>query len=325
MQNERFNKEGTAPVEMPLEDVLDLHFFQPKEVAPLLEEYLHACRQAGIYTVRIIHGKGKGHLRERVRGLLRKLFLVASFSEAPPSAGGWGATLVEIKQAGDFEKQFIATLDKGARAMGVVLDHRQMGLMCLHAREIMDWNRSASLTAITDPKDMAERLFLDTLPACPFIPNRARLLDIGSGGGFPGMPIKIVRSDVAVTLLDGKRKKANFLNHVVRISGLKGIEAVQGRAEDFLLKKEKSKRYHLVISKAVAELTKLLQLSLPLVLPGGTIMAMKGPVLEHEMLSARAIIEEQRLRIKKHHYQLPFSGIKRSLVVVEKDGPGAVV
>jgi DNA-nicking Smr family endonuclease len=86
------------PVVIPIEDVLDLHTFQPKEVRPLLEDYLEACWKAEIYSVRIIHGKGKGVLKEHVRKILRSLGRVASFSDAPPGAGGWGATIVRLKK-----------------------------------------------------------------------------------------------------------------------------------------------------------------------------------------------------------------------------------
>lgn len=84
------------PLELPISDVLDLHLFRPKEIPDLLSDYLSECCQAGIFTVRIIHGKGTGQLRERVHHLLRKNPLVQSYRQAPASAGGWGATLVEL-------------------------------------------------------------------------------------------------------------------------------------------------------------------------------------------------------------------------------------
>jgi DNA-nicking Smr family endonuclease len=86
------------PVKMPIEDELDLHTFNPKEVPDLLEDYFSECIKAGIYSVRVIHGKGTGVLKKRVHGCLEKSRLVASFSHAPPNAGGWGATLVELKK-----------------------------------------------------------------------------------------------------------------------------------------------------------------------------------------------------------------------------------
>ena len=86
------------PVEIPVEGVLDLHLFSPKDVSSLLEEYLRECRGRGIFEVRIIHGKGAGVLRERVHSLLRRMPEVASFSLAHPEAGGWGATLVQLRR-----------------------------------------------------------------------------------------------------------------------------------------------------------------------------------------------------------------------------------
>jgi len=86
------------PVKMPIEDVLDLHTFKPKDLPDLLVDYFEACIDEGIYSVRIIHGKGRGLLKKRVQGLLKKNSMVKSFQDAPPEAGGWGATLVDLKK-----------------------------------------------------------------------------------------------------------------------------------------------------------------------------------------------------------------------------------
>jgi len=88
------------PIVLPIDGVLDLHTFSPKEVADLLGDYVDECLKMGIYDLRIIHGKGKGVLRDRVRKILAKNLLVESFSEAPPEAGGWGATLVRLRREG---------------------------------------------------------------------------------------------------------------------------------------------------------------------------------------------------------------------------------
>lgn len=86
------------PIKIPIEDVLDLHTFLPREVPDLLNDYLQACRTEGILTLRLIHGKGTGVLKKRVQGILKKHPLVASFSDAPAEAGGWGATIVRLKK-----------------------------------------------------------------------------------------------------------------------------------------------------------------------------------------------------------------------------------
>jgi len=85
------------PVKMPIEDILDLHTFKPKDIPDLLVDYFAACINEGIYSVRIVHGKGRGILKKRVQGLLKKNPMVKSFQDAPLEAGGWGATLVELK------------------------------------------------------------------------------------------------------------------------------------------------------------------------------------------------------------------------------------
>jgi DNA-nicking Smr family endonuclease len=86
------------PVKIKVEDIIDLHTFKPKEVPDLLNDYFTACMEANIYSVRIVHGKGHGVLKKRVRGLLEKNPFVLAFKDAPPEAGGWGATLVELKK-----------------------------------------------------------------------------------------------------------------------------------------------------------------------------------------------------------------------------------
>ena len=91
------------PVKLPIEDVLDLHTFRPQEIPDLLEDYFAECFKAGIYSVRIIHGKGKGIQKRRVQKLLAKNARVTSFKDAPPEAGGWGATLVELRKDSNVE------------------------------------------------------------------------------------------------------------------------------------------------------------------------------------------------------------------------------
>lgn len=86
------------PVNMPIEDILDLHTFKPKDIPDLLVDYFEACIDADIYSVRIVHGKGRGILKKRVQELLKQNQMVESFRNAPPEAGGWGATLVELKR-----------------------------------------------------------------------------------------------------------------------------------------------------------------------------------------------------------------------------------
>lgn len=323
MEKDQHITETGRPARIPIEDVLDLHTFVPKEIPSLVEEYLNACQQAGIYTVRIIHGKGQGVLKSRVRSVLKKLSMVASYSDATAPAGGWGATIVELKREIDLQwpelSGFPDHVDQGAKAMGVHLDRPQIALFALHAKELLEWNRVANLTAITEPAELAEKQFLDTLSLPPFVPSGSRVLDIGSGGGFPGIPLKVVRPDLHLTLVDASRKKVNFLKHVIRTMGLKDIEARHIRAEDLACNvKTRDNAYDVVISKAVSKLDRLVNQAVPLLRPSGRIIAMKGVSVEDELSRARPRIEGEALRLEKKAYRLPLLGIERTLIVLRR-------
>jgi 16S rRNA (guanine527-N7)-methyltransferase len=256
MQHGPSNGDHTGPVRVPIEDVLDLHTFAPRDIPGLLEEYLNACREARLYSVRIIHGKGQGFLKNRVRSLLKTLPKVASFSDAPAHGGGWGATVVELKRqppmASPEWADFVDRVEQGARAMNMHLDPSHTTQFALHAKELLEWNRFANLTAISDLREMAEKQFLDTLPLVPLIPQGSHVLDIGSGGGFPGVPLKVLRPDLNVDLIEASRKKAHFLKNLIRTLGLQDIEARHIRAEEFSKEvQEEACRYGVIVSKAV--------------------------------------------------------------------------
>lgn len=318
MQNSAGNSDDTKPIIVPIEDVLDLHTFSPKEIPSLLKEYLNACREAKIYSVRIIHGKGKGFQKNRVRSLLKGHPMVASLSDAPPRAGGWGATIVELRREIDFESPAWAQLlDEGARSMGMELDRSQIAQFAAHATELMTWNRTTNLTAITDPVEIAVKHFLDTLPVSPLLPSGSRLLDIGSGGGFPGIPLKILRPDLHVFLIDASRKKVSFQKHIISMLGLKDVETRHARAEE--LKEElrpESRRYDVIVSKAVSRLDRFLDQAVPLLGRPGMLIAMKGRSVDTEVEAARSRIEAEGLSLSTKKYRLPYIDIERCLIIL---------
>jgi 16S rRNA (guanine527-N7)-methyltransferase len=323
MEKNQHKTESSEPVKVPIEDVLDLHTFLPGEVPSLLEEYLTSCQHAGIHSVRIIHGKGRGFLKDRVRSLLKKLSVVASFSDAPPSAGGWGATIVELNKRvqvklADWD-DFLKHISQGARVMGVQLNRSQLAQFGLHAKELVEWNRFANLTSIKDPIEMAEKQFLDSLSLLGLATSEARVMDIGSGGGFPGMPLKVMRPDLRLTLIDGSRKKVNFLKHIIRTIGLKNIEARHVRAEELARDLEaEADRYDVIVSKAVSRLDKLIDLALPLLHHSGMMIAMKGASVEKELEIARPKIKNEDLSLEKKEYRLPLLGIQRTLLILTR-------
>ncbi|NVM56548.1 MAG: 16S rRNA (guanine(527)-N(7))-methyltransferase RsmG, partial [Desulfobacterales bacterium] len=161
--------------------------------------------------------------------------------------------------------------------------------------------------------------FLDTLPLVPVIPFGSRVLDIGSGGGFPGIPLKVIRPDLHLSLIDASRKKVHFLKHVIRTLGLKDIEARHIRAEE-LSKEHQAKvaRYNVIISKAASKLGKLLDQALPLLQRPGMIIAMKGMSVEAELEIVRSRIEAEALAVNTKEYRLPRLDVKRTLIILSK-------
>jgi 16S rRNA (guanine527-N7)-methyltransferase len=314
---------GSTPIKIPIEGVLDLHTFLPKDIPSLMEEYLKECLEARIYSVRIIHGKGKGVQRKRVHSALGKLPMVASFCEAPPSAGGWGATLVELKEGWDppspMWTDFGECLTEGAKALGMDLDPAHIKQFALHAKELLEWNPVANLTAVTDAREMAEKLFLDTLPLVSVVPAGSRVLDIGSGGGFPGLALKVVRPDLVLCLIEASRKKVSFLKHMIRALDLGGVLARHIRTE--ALAKEVQTTGHLydvIVSKAAFKLGRLVEHALPLLRSTGMIIAMKGIAVKAELEKAQERIRMAGLTVQVRTYRLPCSGIERNLVIFGK-------
>jgi 16S rRNA (guanine527-N7)-methyltransferase len=129
-------------------------------------------------------------------------------------------------------EQWRQTVIQGALASGVDVSDDQARIMGRHAVELLQWNRTTNLTAITDPLDVAVKHYVDAVAVAPWIDRGARILDAGSGGGFPGIPLCILRPDLSVTLVDSVRKKVSFLKYAIRMLGLTGIDAVHGRLED---------------------------------------------------------------------------------------------
>jgi 16S rRNA (guanine527-N7)-methyltransferase len=203
----------------------------------------------------------------------------------------------------------------------VSLGEPEIAQFVVHAKELLEWNRRTNLTAIKDPRTLAVKQFLDTLPLAPVTPRKARVLDIGSGGGFPGIPLKILRPDLHVTLIDGSRKKVSFQKHVIRTLGLKNVEVQHVRAEELRREVQDGKElYDVIVSKAVSKLALFFDLSLPLLRRPGMLIAMKGPSAGAEIEAARGQIEAKGLTISVQEYTLPYLNAKRCLIVLSDRG-----
>jgi len=204
----------------------------------------------------------------------------------------------------------------GARQLGVEIDAGITAQFSIHASELIKWNRKLNLTSITHPQDLAVKHFLDSLAPAHFIPDNARMLDIGSGGGFPGIPLKILYPSLKVMLIDGTRKKVNFLKHALRTLKLESIEAHQIRAENLHEDPACVNLFDVIISRALSSLKRFVKMALPLLAKQGTLIAMKGAVNQEELDAVNLDGLEDRYHLEVKNYKLPSIEAARSIVII---------
>ena len=209
-----------------------------------------------------------------------------------------------------FIQKFRHRLEKSLETLEINLSELQMERMAGHAAELVTWNQKMNLTAIKEPFEVAEKHFFDSIAVASFLENATSLADIGSGGGFPGIPLKIMNPELNIILIDASQKKINFLKHVIRRLKLENIEAAHARVEDLKSDKAFFNRFDAVISRAFTDLGRFVDLSLPLLHPGGRIYAMKGKHLDMEMTPALS----RAFEYETHHYCLPFEKADRYVV-----------
>ena len=214
-------------------------------------------------------------------------------------------------------------LVEGVARLGIDLDGEQVEQFRSYYDELIAWNENVNLTAVTGWEEVQERHFLDSLAVGSAFPETvldggAGLLDVGSGAGFPGLPLKIAYPRIGVTLLEATGKKTAFLRHVVDKFGLDGVEVVTGRAEAEAHGPEMRERFGAVASRAVARLDVLAELCLPFCAVGGVMIAQKGPEVEEELCEARNAIDTMGGRADDRDMLVKSPVGIGTLVVIEK-------
>ena len=241
-------------------------------------------------------------------------------------------------------------VQEGAESLGIDLQRSAVDRFSDHALELIRWNNKFNLTAITDPLDVAVKHYIDSIAPADWIPPNSRILDIGSGAGFPAIPLKIVIPTLKVTVIDAVRKKVSFLSHSGRILKFNNYRAVHVRIDskkgsqlilsdfqknppaldknDFYNGDELEGRFNVIVSRALASLNDFLCMALPLTANKGRILAWKGRLTDEEidsairtvdsyLMNAVSTVGTPQLLLKK--YKLPFLGDERSVFGIKFD------
>lgn len=181
---------------------------------------------------------------------------------------------------------------------------------------LLEWNEKINLTAIKDENEFIIKHFIDSLTINKYINKNNNIIDVGTGAGFPGLPIKLFHEELSVTLLDSVRKKVNVLNDIIQKLDLKDIEAVHSRAEDFA--KNNRESYDVAVSRAVANMSTLVEYLIPFVKINGIVICMKGPNFEEELKFAKNAINTLGGKIEKIESINIDEELERNIIIIKK-------
>ena len=184
---------------------------------------------------------------------------------------------------------------------------------------VLEKNKVMNLTAITDVQDFDIKHIIDSLTLLPLIPWGSEVIDVGTGAGFPGIVLKIMREDISLTLMDSRKKRIDFLSEAIHKLSLPDTRLINARSEEWA--KNNPKRFDICTARAVAELSKLVTYTLPILKEGGTLLAMKGHNIEEELQKAKTALKKQGGTIKNILTFEIAAGLKRSIIVVRSEKP----
>lgn len=184
---------------------------------------------------------------------------------------------------------------------------------------LIEWNKKINLTAIIEPKEIILKHFIDSLTILKYIKNNETIIDVGTGAGFPGIPLKIVRDDLKITLADSLNKRINFLNEVISKLDLKNIDAIHTRAEELGKNKKYREKFDIATSRAVANMSTLSEYLIPFIKVEGRCICMKSSDIDIELENAKNAIKILGCKIESEDkFNLPNSDLGRSIIVLRK-------
>jgi len=212
-------------------------------------------------------------------------------------------------------------LENGFKELNIRINKKSIDELLLFKDMLLEWNKKINLTSITDNQEIFIKHFLDsaTCMATGYIRDGFEVVDIGTGAGFPGLVLKILNNKINITLLDSLKKRTNYLENLVTNLGLKNVEIIHGRAEEYGNKEGYREKYDVALSRAVASINVLLEYCLPYIKEGGYFLCQKGPNFKDELKEAEKAIKVLGGKINEiKEFILPGSDIKRNIIVIEK-------
>jgi 16S rRNA (guanine527-N7)-methyltransferase len=215
----------------------------------------------------------------------------------------------------NFKEELLYKMKK----IDIELTEKQVKQFYNYMNLLIEWNNNINLTAITEEKDIILKHFVDSLTVLKYIKENKSIVDVGTGAGFPGIPLAIMNDSLKITLVDSLNKRINFLNEVCSKIKLKNTKAIHSRAEEFGQDNNYRESYDIAISRAVSNLTVLAEYLLPLVKVGGKIICMKGPDIEEELKQAKSAIDILGGKFERcDNFCLPKSDISRNIIIINK-------
>lgn len=214
---------------------------------------------------------------------------------------------------------FIDKLKADSKKLNIDLTDIQVEKFYTYMNLLLEWNENINLTTITEPEEIIKKHFIDSLTIKKYIDNNSSIIDVGTGAGFPGIPLNIVLNNNKIVLLDALNKRLNFLKEVIKQGNLKNIETLHFRAEEAGKNKEYREKFDIATSRAVAPLNILVEYLLPFVKIGGKCICMKGSNIEEELENSKNAISILGGKIENmESFTLPRTDIARNIIVISK-------
>ena len=212
---------------------------------------------------------------------------------------------------------FYKKMAEESEKIGIKLPDEQLNEFYEYMQLLLEWNEKMNLTAITDPEEVIKKHFVDSITIKKYRKEENRLIDVGTGAGFPGIPLKILDKSIKLTLLDSLNKRINFLNEIIEKLNLKEVNTIHSRAEEYAKNKVRES-YDVAVSRAVADLPILLEYLMPYVKLNGICICMKGPKAQEELERSKKAINILGGKLEKVEKITIDEEMERNLIIIRK-------